>query len=354
MVDLSAAAAVPQAREQERLIYLDGWRGCAVALVLIGHFTPIPGIRLGPLGVELFFVLSGRLMAEILFIQKTPLKTFFPRRINRVYPALLVFVLVTAAVSQFSDMRVGPKAVATSLLFISNYNLWVPGLYQHAFVDHLWSLCVEEHSYVVLALVVLAGRAFGVRPLPTLIMITVLGFINGILSMSVFGLNYYETYWRTDVHIASITAGAAIHLWLSRGSIDAPGWLAPLMLFLGICFNFSIFHTTVNYTIGTLCLAVSVCTLGQSVQWFCRMFDNRVAVVLGIYSYSLYLWQQPFYKMHRADDLSLVAGLAITFALAALSFHFVERPARSYLNKKFSTPRRASLSDLKPEPQPQL
>jgi peptidoglycan/LPS O-acetylase OafA/YrhL len=64
---LSRAAADRSSRT--RLAYLDGWRGLSIALVLIGHFVPVPGINLGVLGVEFFFVLSGRLMAEILFIE---------------------------------------------------------------------------------------------------------------------------------------------------------------------------------------------------------------------------------------------------------------------------------------------
>ena len=53
--------------------YLDGWRGMAILLVLIGHFYPIKAMNLGTLGVDLFFVLSGRLMADILFVQKAKL-----------------------------------------------------------------------------------------------------------------------------------------------------------------------------------------------------------------------------------------------------------------------------------------
>jgi len=69
---------------------LDGWRGLAILIVLTGHFG---GYRvlpdLAPTGVNLFFVLSGRLMAEILFVRKTPLGPFFFHRFSRVYPGLL-------------------------------------------------------------------------------------------------------------------------------------------------------------------------------------------------------------------------------------------------------------------------
>src|ERR1700761_7320849 len=51
-------------------ILLDNWRGWAILLVLIGHFFETDGDSLGRLGVELFFVLSGRLMADLLFVKR--------------------------------------------------------------------------------------------------------------------------------------------------------------------------------------------------------------------------------------------------------------------------------------------
>jgi peptidoglycan/LPS O-acetylase OafA/YrhL len=62
-----------------RIAYLDGWRGAAIALVILGHFF-FPNTGVASTGVEVFFVLSGRLMAEILFIESYPLKRFFLKR----------------------------------------------------------------------------------------------------------------------------------------------------------------------------------------------------------------------------------------------------------------------------------
>ncbi|TIX35964.1 MAG: acyltransferase, partial [Mesorhizobium sp.] len=100
MTDISAAQLVvsrsaADTSSRTRLAYLDGWRGLSIALVLIGHFFPVPGINLGVMGVEFFFVLSGRLMAEILFVERYPLKAFFKRRFSRIYPALLIFVVAS-------------------------------------------------------------------------------------------------------------------------------------------------------------------------------------------------------------------------------------------------------------------
>src|SRR3954468_19104575 len=84
-----------------RIAYLDGWRGLAILAVPIGHFVPSLG-QAGSLGVELFFVLSGRLMASILFEEKIPAEQLFAGRFSRIYPGLLLycaaifFVSVTA------------------------------------------------------------------------------------------------------------------------------------------------------------------------------------------------------------------------------------------------------------------
>src|SRR5262245_65289113 len=80
-------------RLKERLTLLDGWRGTAVIFVLLGHFLPVPLFNAGRFGVELFFVLSGRLMGELLFIRRESLPRFYWRRFTRIAPALYGYIL---------------------------------------------------------------------------------------------------------------------------------------------------------------------------------------------------------------------------------------------------------------------
>ena len=75
-----------------RLDYLDGWRGVAITLLLLGHFFPLKGLALGTAGVDFFFALSGLLMGKLLFIQKTPIPVFYKRRISRIFPAHYFFI----------------------------------------------------------------------------------------------------------------------------------------------------------------------------------------------------------------------------------------------------------------------
>jgi peptidoglycan/LPS O-acetylase OafA/YrhL len=148
------AAPAPSVHSQ-RLDYLDGWRGLSIIAVLLGHYAPLGIYNTGRLGVEMFFVLSGRLMADVLFVERFPLGAFFRRRIARVWPGLFVFVAIMAVAFRGSgNLQVKPIDIVSSLTFTGNY----VRIYLHnmGVLDHTWSLCVEEWGYLVLGLVALA------------------------------------------------------------------------------------------------------------------------------------------------------------------------------------------------------
>jgi Acyltransferase family len=108
----------PPGERGGRIGYLDGWRGIAIVLVLLGHFAPVDAANLGTLGVDFFFVLSGRLMAEILFIKRVSLPAFYLRRFSRVYPGLLAFVVLAALFFHSTPIHAGILAVLSALTFL--------------------------------------------------------------------------------------------------------------------------------------------------------------------------------------------------------------------------------------------
>ncbi|CDX12398.1 Acyltransferase 3 [Mesorhizobium sp. ORS 3324] len=340
MTDISATAGVlPRAAvdrtARTRLAYLDGWRGLSIALVLIGHFFPVPGINLGVLGVEFFFVLSGRLMAEILFIEHFPLKKFFKRRFSRIYPALLVFVIAAMAGLAGTSIAFKWKAALTALTFTYNYAGIL--INRAGALDHIWSLCVEEHSYILLALisVVVSGRANVVR---LLVGLSLLAMANGAVSYWVFGMDYETSYWRTDVHVASILVSAAICLLKADGRLPAflknrhvalAAAAGAVLLFLDPM------PTPVHYLLGVPMLALAVNALDFSGGYLTGLLSSRPMVMLGLWSYSLYLWQQPFYKFVYDRDSAPIPMLAAVFACALASYYIVEKPARGWLNRNW-------------------
>lgn len=141
--------------KKEYIPYLDGWRGLAIALVLFSHFIAgnDMGADYGRLGVDIFFALSGMLMSGILFKKETPLSVFYRRRISRIVPAFLVFVLIVYGVGYVFGNAVSIGAFLSTLIFLRTYfpsdpDIWHTGLP----IAHLWSLNVEEHCYLLMGL----------------------------------------------------------------------------------------------------------------------------------------------------------------------------------------------------------
>jgi len=224
------------------------------------------------------------------------------------------------------------EAALTALTFTYNY----AGIFVNraGALDHIWSLCVEEHSYVLLALisVVVSGRANVVR---LLVALSLLAMANGAISYWVFGMDYETSYWRTDVHIASILLSAAICLLKADGRLPAflrkqPAALAAaagaVLLFLDPV------PTPVHYLLGVPLLALAVNTLDFAGGYLTGLLSSRPMVMLGLWSYSLYLWQQPFYKFVYDRNVTPIPMLAAVFACALASYYIVEKPARGWLN----------------------
>src|SRR5262249_26897181 len=178
---------------------------------LLGHFTPLPGIDFGRVGVELFFVLSGRLMAEILFVRNFALPAFFRRRISRIWPALVFFVLAIGIESAIFDPgQVRGFDILTALTFTINY---VSAFGHRVYVfDHIWSLCIEEHAYVFLALVAFAARRWRWNAGLICLVAAACSMLSGAFQSFVLHGQYHQVYWRTDARVASILLSSAFYL----------------------------------------------------------------------------------------------------------------------------------------------
>ncbi|HVJ42192.1 MAG TPA: acyltransferase [Dongiaceae bacterium] len=314
-----------------RLLYLDGWRGISILTVYLGHFLPLRFIDNGRMGVELFFVLSGRLMAEILFVERYPLDLFYRRRIARVWPGMVAFVLVMWLVfREPGPLQVHWVDVVSALTLSLNYVC----LYLHRMpvLEHVWSLCIEEWAYILLGLLALVSRRLRLAPLPIIAAAAAVCAINGIIQ-SAMGLDYYMVYWRTDTRIASILMATAVYLVVQRRGQPVPGWLPILAGCLGVVLNLDVFPDAVHYSIGSLCLSLAVATIDQAPAWLRQLLSLGPIRQIGLWSFSLYLWQQPFYKLiHAAPRPLLVAGAV---GCGLVSFYGVEQPLRRWLNRRW-------------------
>lgn len=319
----------------ERLGFLDGWRGVAIFLVLLGHFVPSPVLSTGRLGVELFFVLSGRLMAEILFVRQVPFGRFYQRRISRILPALWVYCLTMWALTAiFPVFNVQAVDVLQALTFTLNYfRAGSDGMSTH--IDQVWSLCIEEHAYVFLSLVALGHRRWNWNPGIILWCVAWLAAANGAVQTWLLHMNYYEVFWRTDVRIAAVLFSAASYLTIRPYLETRPGrfrTLLPLVAgVLGLALNTYPVPDPIKHSLGTLLLAISVTTVDFAFAPLLAALELKAIQLLGVWSFSLYLWQQPFAALHNEQNSLLY--MALLFIPALASFYLVENPAREFLNR---------------------
>jgi len=314
---------------------LDNWRGWAIIFVLLGHFFEIRGANLGRLGVELFFVLSGRLMADLLFIKRIALGKFFFRRFTRVIPVSWLFLVIALVAFPAGPIHLDVKTALASAAMVVNYTHLI-GVGAQV-VDHYWSLCIEEHSYMLLGLIawILRSRTrlLGLQPATLCFALAALMVLNG-WRLWHGDPNYYDVYWRSDVRAATIFMSVGLRLVFAAGV--SPAWRAPWIpiaaLFLGLALNINHVPDPIKYSAGSLLIALSINSLEQGYAFMQRFLNTRLIAWFGIVSYSLYIWQQPFY--YSIDHYGAVTMLAGAIVVGAVISYVYEQPIRAWLNAR--------------------
>ncbi len=202
---------------------IDGLRGISVLAVIAFHAFPdlVPG---GFIGVDVFFVISGFLISGIIFDEMQTdafnLRSFYARRIRRIFPALILVLTATALIGCWillpQDMLRLGNQLLSSAAFVANFYFWFQSGYfspaAHSFpLLHLWSLSVEEQFYIVWPLVLLLLRRRPDRILAAILIIAALSFLLNILSIDHHEANFYSPLTRAW----ELMLGAAV-AWLVR------------------------------------------------------------------------------------------------------------------------------------------
>jgi peptidoglycan/LPS O-acetylase OafA/YrhL len=141
---------------------LDSVRALAVLLVLYAHFA-VPSSNLGHLGVRLFFVLSGFLITRILLRARSTLsfqplyalKSFYARRVLRIFPAYFAMLTFVGAI----NLEQAREGLAWQALFLSNFWYAMRGEWMPWVLVHTWTLSIEEQFYLVWPLIMLLAPA---------------------------------------------------------------------------------------------------------------------------------------------------------------------------------------------------
>ncbi|MBP2320327.1 peptidoglycan/LPS O-acetylase OafA/YrhL [Kibdelosporangium banguiense] len=348
------AVVVPAEKRPQRRD-IQGLRALAVGLVVVYHLRPewLPG---GFVGVDVFFVISGFLIigtltGELGRTGRIGLKDFYARRIRRLLPAATVVLLATVAATvllmPFSRWPDVMREILSSAFNVQNWALAVlSGDYGHATanvspVQHFWSLSVEEQFYLIIPLVLLAGRKIRYA------------FVTVVLASFAFSVVYSymqhgEAYFITPTRMWELGLGglAAIHrIDFGKATRLILGWAG----FAAVIVSAFVLTTSMAFpgyiallpTLGTVTLLTAGATTEPARYETAFLLGRQPLRYIGDISYSLYLWHWPVIVVIldvtgddklTNDNVFLAIGLSLL--LAALSKHLIEDPFRK--RRKFA------------------
>jgi peptidoglycan/LPS O-acetylase OafA/YrhL len=353
---------------------IDGLR--AIAILAVVGFHAFPNlIHGGFIGVDIFFVISGYLISTIIIgsLERNNFSfvEFYVRRINRIFPALLLVLLACFAFGWFAlladEYKQLGKHIAGGAGFISNYLFWSEsGYFDNAAETkpllHLWSLGIEEQFYIAWPLLLWFVWKKKFNLLTVTVLITFISFglnvakINGGHLVDAF-YSPQTRFW--ELLIGSILAYTTLHhqTMFARTKHQLDTWLGKLIYahapeangktlrnvqsFLGAIF-FAIGFVLITRegrfpgwwavlpTVGTV-LIISAGTQA----WFNRVvLSNKVLVWFGLISFPLYLWHWPLLSFARIVESETpsreirIATVLISIVLAWLTYWLIEKPIR--------------------------
>ena len=297
-----------------RNLGLDLLRLFAILLVIGNHLRPLPGgdgvllagwIRGGWVGVDLFFVLSGFLVAGLLFNDylrhgRISIGRFLVRRGFKIYPAFWVLIAFSVAVFWSRHQSVPSRNLLGELCFVQNYSahIW----------PHTWSLAIEEHFYLCLAfLVFLLVRRPGTNPFswfPAIVAVIAVACLALRIQNAVrypeynYSWDLFPTHLRIDsLFFGALLAYASHFHRLEERIAWFPAWariaaglalLLPAFIFARetdrwiTVVGFNLFY------IGSGLLVLGAIKLRETSSRFLRLLG-----AFGASSYSIYLWHEP-------------------------------------------------------------
>jgi peptidoglycan/LPS O-acetylase OafA/YrhL len=340
---------------------LDGLRTIAVGIVLCAH-GGVTWFRSGGVGVDIFFVLSGFLITTILRTecQRTGginFRNFYARRFLRLAPALfLTCAVVAVAKPAFGEPFPGTD-IALALSYTAN---WAQALYGHymTWLNHCWSLAIEEQFYVIWPLVIL-GLERGVRA-PGAKAVLLLAGAAGIAAYRAWHVGIWtdeRINFGLDTRMDSLMTGAALSYFVAAvydrrpadngghrpplqgemvskalGRVLAPLALATLFLIPNIVTWYSPWMGWIGYVLvaGLAATVLADLVLGRH-SLLAPVLATRPMVFVGKISYGLYLLHLPVYFAVEKviPDAPLVVRLGwkvgVSLALATASYYWFEK-----------------------------
>lgn len=329
---------------------INGLRAWAVVAVVLFHFG-VPGFSGGFSGVDVFFVISGFLMAGIVIggleRGRFSLFGFYMARARRIVPALLVTVAAVLVAGAFilmpSDYQELGRHARESVLFSSNHRYLAEAGYfdtasHEKWLLHTWSLAVEWQFYLLYPLALLVLHRF--HPGRTHLLWLHVVVLLASLGLSVFWVMDapVRAFYLLPARAWEMLMGGTVFLLMGTHRLSPRSQRALEWTGFGLILATLFFVDGRSPWPGALALLPTLGTAlvlaagRQGSLWT----GTQLAQWLGTRSYSIYLWHWPLavgltYYGHQHNWGWVALAIAGSLFLGHLSYHLVEVPARRWL-----------------------
>lgn len=339
------APAKFSARLPGRIPSLDGLRAISILLVVVGHAIPpktFPQLftlfgHLGNYGVRIFFLISGFLITTLLLKEfdrtgRISLKNFYIRRSLRIFPAFYLYVITIVILSSLGLVVLYRGDLLHTLTYTMNYHLkrsW--------YLNHIWSLSVEEQFYLLWPAVILL-----VRPRAALkiaLWVIVLAPVIRLFMVFVFDASPTALTRHFQAVSDALATGcllAGFYNWLGRqdwymrfsGKFWVP-FLAGLILAgsgAGFLWNPLLFYIPGQSLANLGGILLIDHAIRHPGGWFGQVMNWKPLAYIGMWSYSIYLWQELFLDHEKTGlGIPLPYNVILTFAVSILSYYLIEQ-----------------------------
>lgn len=311
---------------------IDGLRALAVILVLLFHFEL--GVSGGFIGVDVFFVISGYLITEVIRNSinsgRFTFHDFYVRRLLRLHPALLVTLAVTLCAgfvlmdpASFTDLAGSAKYATFS---VSNFYFWLNQGYFEAASQtkpllHTWSLAAEWQFYLVWPFIVWGALKVSDRILPWLLV--VMAVVSLAACQWMLGRDSSAAYFMMPFRVFELAIGALLVFAPEKrlpGGVDSAITVAGIVAIIATAFSLTSQTPFPGLAALAPCLGAAACIYaGRSSAG--AVLRIKPMVFIGLVSYSIYLVHWPlivFYKYYVFREITLTEKLSLLAAAVVL------------------------------------
>lgn len=330
---------------------IDGLRAIAVTGVIVYHAPSVASLPGGFLGVDIFFVISGFLITNLVLSAigsgNFSFRDFYVRRARRLLPVFFVVAIATiiaswlvldsGRMSDFADSLFFSALGVSNLYFMGQDPYWADSASTLPFL-HTWSLSVEEQFYLLFpALLVLTSRTL--RSSGRLIFFSALGTLSFFFAVWLSEINPTYSFYLLPTRAWELLIGVALALAFHHRDFRLPKFVAGIFSAVGLAligFSFVFLGGYITspsvFTIVPTAGAALAIIGGMTANPVSRILAIKPLVGVGLISYGLYLWHYPILALSEVafgSGLRMqLASVALAVCLSVGTYFLIEKPLR--------------------------